>query len=96
MTAEVKVNSLSTLSSWIVEMAELERFLLHQETLPGQLLEEKQLSLSAMPVLTTPQLIGVSALPWPQATSLFLGPCSIAPESSHLSPGSWLSSGMSG
>uniref|UniRef100_A0A8C0RJ30 Nucleoporin Nup133/Nup155-like C-terminal domain-containing protein n=1 Tax=Canis lupus familiaris TaxID=9615 RepID=A0A8C0RJ30_CANLF len=36
----------------IEEMAEQERFLLHQETLPEQLLAEKQLSLSAMPVLT--------------------------------------------
>lgn len=42
-------------------MAEQERFLLHQETLPEQLLAEKQLSLSAMPVLTAPQLIGVRA-----------------------------------
>ncbi|XP_004453427.2 nuclear pore complex protein Nup133 [Dasypus novemcinctus] len=41
----------------IEEMAEQERFLLHQETLPEQLLAEKQLSLSAMPVLTAPQLI---------------------------------------
>lgn len=42
-------------------MAEQERFLLHQETLPEQLLAEKQLSLSAMPVLTAPQLISVRA-----------------------------------
>ena len=42
-------------------MAEQERFLLHQETLPEQLLAEKQLSLSAMPVLTAPQLINVRA-----------------------------------
>lgn len=41
-------------------MAEQERFLLHQETLPEQLLTERQLSLSAMPVLTAPQLISVS------------------------------------
>ncbi|KAK2489336.1 hypothetical protein MC885_004420 [Smutsia gigantea] len=41
----------------IEEMAEQERFLLHQETLPEQLLAEKQLSLSAMPVLTAPQLL---------------------------------------
>ncbi|XP_037676723.1 nuclear pore complex protein Nup133 isoform X3 [Choloepus didactylus] len=41
----------------IEEMAEQERFLLHQETLPQQLLAEKQLNLSAMPVLTAPQLI---------------------------------------
>ncbi|XP_014981294.2 nuclear pore complex protein Nup133 isoform X2 [Macaca fascicularis] len=43
----------------IEEMAEQERFLLHQETLPEQLLAEKQLHLSAMPVLTAPQLIGL-------------------------------------
>ncbi|XP_069340848.1 nuclear pore complex protein Nup133 [Eulemur rufifrons] len=43
----------------IEEMAEQERFLLHQETLPEQLLAEKQLNLSAMPVLTAPQLIGL-------------------------------------
>lgn len=42
-------------------MAEQERFLLHQETLPEALLAEKQLSLSAMPVLTAPQLIQVRA-----------------------------------
>jgi len=42
-------------------MAEQERFLLHQETLPEQLLAEKRLSLSAMPVLTASQLIGVCA-----------------------------------
>ncbi|XP_077933815.1 nuclear pore complex protein Nup133 isoform X1 [Halichoerus grypus] len=47
----------------IEEMAEQERFLLHQETLPEQLLAEKQLSLSAMPVLTAPQLISVRAFP---------------------------------
>ncbi|XP_020024420.1 nuclear pore complex protein Nup133 isoform X3 [Castor canadensis] len=40
-------------------MAEQERFLLHQETLPEQLLAEKQLSLSAMPVLTAPRLISL-------------------------------------
>lgn len=51
------------LSSRIPEMAEQERFLLHQETLPEQLLAERQLSLSAMPVLTAPQLISVSAAP---------------------------------
>ncbi|KAM9686677.1 nuclear pore complex protein Nup133 isoform 2-T2 [Trichechus inunguis] len=43
----------------IEEMAEQERFLLHQETLPEQLLTEKQLNLSAMPVLTAPQLISL-------------------------------------
>ncbi|XP_008049307.2 nuclear pore complex protein Nup133 [Carlito syrichta] len=43
----------------IEEMAEQERFLLHQETLPEQLLAEKQLNLSAMPVLTAPQLISL-------------------------------------
>lgn len=49
----------------LLEMAEQERFLLHQETLPEQLLAEKQLSLSAMPVLTASQLIGVCAFPHP-------------------------------
>ncbi|XP_055986675.1 nuclear pore complex protein Nup133 isoform X1 [Sorex fumeus] len=48
-----------TLQEKIEEMAEQERFLLHQETLPEQLLAEKQLSLSAMPVLTAQQLIGL-------------------------------------
>ncbi|CAH7044527.1 nuclear pore complex protein Nup133 [Phodopus roborovskii] len=43
----------------IEAMAEQERFLLHQETLPEQLLTERQLSLSAMPVLTAPQLISL-------------------------------------
>ncbi|XP_006757730.2 PREDICTED: nuclear pore complex protein Nup133 [Myotis davidii] len=43
----------------IEEMAEQERFLLHQETLPEPLLAEKQLSLSSMPVLTAPQLISL-------------------------------------
>nr|XP_010961145.1 nuclear pore complex protein Nup133 [Camelus bactrianus] len=43
----------------IEEMAEQERFLLHQETLPEQLLAEKQLSLSAMPVLSAPELISL-------------------------------------
>ncbi|KAK7800044.1 hypothetical protein U0070_000925 [Myodes glareolus] len=46
-----------TLQEKIEAMAEQERFLLHQETLPEQLLTERQLSLSAMPVLTAPQLI---------------------------------------
>lgn len=49
----------NVLQEKIEEMAEQERFLLHQETLPEQLLSEKQLSLSAMPVLTAPQLIGL-------------------------------------
>ncbi|XP_075387887.1 nuclear pore complex protein Nup133 isoform X1 [Tenrec ecaudatus] len=48
-----------TLQEKIEEMAEQERFLLHQDTLPEQLLTEKQLHLSAMPVLTAPQLIGL-------------------------------------
>ncbi|ELW68081.1 Nuclear pore complex protein Nup133 [Tupaia chinensis] len=43
----------------IEEMAEQERFLLHQETLPEQLLAERELNLGAMPVLTAPQLIGL-------------------------------------
>ncbi|KYO18784.1 nuclear pore complex protein Nup133 isoform X1 [Alligator mississippiensis] len=41
----------------IEEISEQERFLLHQETLPEQLLAEKQLNLNDMPVLTAPQLI---------------------------------------
>ncbi|NXO00194.1 NU133 protein, partial [Rhinopomastus cyanomelas] len=41
----------------IEEISEQERFLLHQETLPEQLLAEKQLSLKDMPVLSVPQLI---------------------------------------
>lgn len=48
-----------TLQEKIEAMAEQERFLLHQETLPEQLLTERQLSLSAMPVLTAPQLISL-------------------------------------
>ncbi|XP_027803794.2 nuclear pore complex protein Nup133 isoform X1 [Marmota flaviventris] len=43
----------------IEAMAEQERFLLHQETLPEQLLAERQLRLGAMPVLTAPQLISL-------------------------------------
>ncbi|XP_006902128.1 PREDICTED: nuclear pore complex protein Nup133 [Elephantulus edwardii] len=49
----------NVLQEKIEEMAEQERFLLHQETLPEQLLTEKQLSLSAMPVLTAAQLISL-------------------------------------
>ncbi|XP_066472904.1 nuclear pore complex protein Nup133 [Tiliqua scincoides] len=45
------------LNEKIEEMAEQERFLLHQETLPEQLLAEKELNLSEMPVLNAPQLI---------------------------------------
>uniref|UniRef100_A0A7M4FGG8 Nuclear pore complex protein Nup133 n=1 Tax=Crocodylus porosus TaxID=8502 RepID=A0A7M4FGG8_CROPO len=41
----------------IEEISEQERFLLHQETLPEQLLAERQLNLNDMPVLTAPQLI---------------------------------------
>ncbi|NWI13427.1 NU133 protein, partial [Crypturellus soui] len=41
----------------IEEISEQERFLLHQETLPEQLLVEKQLNLNEMPVLSAPQLI---------------------------------------
>uniref|UniRef100_A0A8B9CLG1 Nuclear pore complex protein Nup133 n=1 Tax=Anser brachyrhynchus TaxID=132585 RepID=A0A8B9CLG1_9AVES len=41
----------------IEEISEQERFLLHQETLPEQLLLEKQLNLSDMPVLSASQLI---------------------------------------
>ncbi|XP_042302014.1 nuclear pore complex protein Nup133 isoform X2 [Sceloporus undulatus] len=39
------------------EIAEQERFLLHQETLPEQLLAEKNLNLHEMPVLSAPELI---------------------------------------
>lgn len=42
------------------EISEQERFLLHQETLPEQLLAEKQLNLNNMPVLSASQLIDVS------------------------------------
>ncbi|XP_053238474.1 nuclear pore complex protein Nup133 [Podarcis raffonei] len=41
----------------IEEITEQERFLLHQETLPEQLLDEKKLNLNEMPVLSAPQLI---------------------------------------
>ncbi|XP_062980462.1 nuclear pore complex protein Nup133 [Elgaria multicarinata webbii] len=41
----------------IEEITEQERFLLHQETLPEQLLAEKKLNLNEMPVLSAPQLI---------------------------------------
>ncbi|XP_075452982.1 nuclear pore complex protein Nup133 isoform X2 [Ascaphus truei] len=41
----------------IDEISEQERFLLHQETLPNQLLEEKQLDLNVMPVLTPVELV---------------------------------------
>ncbi|OCT89964.1 nuclear pore complex protein Nup133 [Xenopus laevis] len=41
----------------VEEIAEQEHFLLHQETLPKKLLEEKQLDLNAMPVLAPFQLI---------------------------------------
>lgn len=40
-------------------MAEQEHFLLHQETLPEQLLAERELNLNEMPVLSAPQLIEV-------------------------------------
>ncbi|KAJ7411743.1 nuclear pore complex protein Nup133 [Willisornis vidua] len=41
----------------IEEISEQERFLLHQETLPEQLLAEKQLNVNDMPVLSASQLI---------------------------------------
>ncbi|NXG42669.1 NU133 protein, partial [Psilopogon haemacephalus] len=41
----------------IEEISEQERFLLHQETLPEQLLADKQLNLNDMPVLSVSQLI---------------------------------------
>lgn len=40
-------------------MTEQECFLLHQETLPEQLLAEKKLNLNEMPVLSASQLIEV-------------------------------------
>ncbi|NXN58197.1 NU133 protein, partial [Rynchops niger] len=43
----------------IEEISEQERFLLHQETLPEQLLAEKQLNLNDMPVLSASQLVGM-------------------------------------
>lgn len=60
-------------------MAEQERFLLHQETLPEQLLAEKELSLSAMPVLTAPQLIsvGVPSLPAPPECGSWRSPSAL-------------------
>lgn len=45
---------------WLLEISEQERFLLHQETLPEQLLVDKQLNLNDMPVLSATQLIDVS------------------------------------
>ncbi|XP_015276923.1 PREDICTED: nuclear pore complex protein Nup133 [Gekko japonicus] len=45
------------LNEKIEEMAEQEHFLLHQETLPEQLLAERELNLNEMPVLSAPQLI---------------------------------------
>uniref|UniRef100_A0A8D0G1L1 Nuclear pore complex protein Nup133 n=1 Tax=Sphenodon punctatus TaxID=8508 RepID=A0A8D0G1L1_SPHPU len=47
----------SDFSEEVLQMTDQERFLLHQETLPEQLLTEKQLNLNVMPVLTAPQLI---------------------------------------
>ncbi|KAM6279105.1 nuclear pore complex protein Nup133 [Porphyrio hochstetteri] len=43
----------------IEEISEQERFLLYQETLPEQLLAEKQLNLNDMPVLSASQLIDI-------------------------------------
>lgn len=43
----------------IDELSEEELFLLHQETLPSQLLEEKQLDLNVMPVLSALELINL-------------------------------------
>ncbi|XP_054843519.1 nuclear pore complex protein Nup133 [Eublepharis macularius] len=45
------------LNEKIEEMTEQEHFLLHQETLPEQLLTERELILNEMPVLSAPQLI---------------------------------------
>lgn len=44
------------------EIIEQECFLLHQETLPEQLLAEKKMTLNEMPVLSAPQLIEVFTL----------------------------------
>ncbi|KAM4694796.1 nuclear pore complex protein Nup133 [Discoglossus pictus] len=41
----------------VEEIAEQERFLLHQETLPKQLLEEKRMDLNVLPVLSPIELI---------------------------------------
>ncbi|NXU53398.1 NU133 protein, partial [Turnix velox] len=46
-----------TLQEKVEEISEQERFLLHQETLPEQLLAEKHLNLNEMPVLSACQLI---------------------------------------
>lgn len=42
------------------DIVEQERFLLHQETLPKQLLDEKQLNPDSMPLLSPRNLIEVS------------------------------------
>lgn len=42
-----------------VDIVEQERFLLHQETLPKQLLEDKQQNPDTMPLLTAHNLINV-------------------------------------
>lgn len=44
-----------------VDIVEQERFLLHQETLPKQLLEEKQLNPDTIPLLSPHNLINVTA-----------------------------------
>lgn len=44
------------------DMVEQERFLLHQETLPRQLLEEKQQNPDAMPLLSAHNLIQVKTV----------------------------------
>lgn len=53
---------------WLLEISEQERFLLHQETLPEQLLVDKQLNLNDMPVLSATQLIDVSTSCFPHYT----------------------------
>ncbi|KAM9315155.1 nuclear pore complex protein Nup133 [Pholidichthys leucotaenia] len=45
------------LTKQVADIVELERFLLHQETLPRQLLEEKQQNLDTMPLLSAHNVI---------------------------------------
>ncbi|KAL2086993.1 hypothetical protein ACEWY4_018052 [Coilia grayii] len=48
-----------TMQKQVDDIVEQERFLLHQETLPKQLLEEKQLNLDTMPLLSAHNLINL-------------------------------------
>ncbi len=54
------------------DIVEQERFLLHQETLPKQLLDEKQLNPDSMPLLSPRNLIEVSKTLCSCASSSFL------------------------